>query len=261
MTAVDFSAFVDRLAAASAEAILPFFRTSIGVDDKNRGGAFDPVTAADRAGESAMRALIRETFPGHGIIGEEHGDENSDAEFVWVLDPIDGTRSFILGLPVWGTLIGLLRGGAPCFGLMSQPFVGESFFGDGASATCRNAAGDRRIRTRPCARLDEAMLMATAPGMFEGDDRAAFEAVSAGARLTRFGADCYAYAMLAAGHVDLVVEADLKPFDIVALIPVVEGAGGIVTTWDGGPATQGGRIVAAGDKRIHEAALERLARG
>ncbi|MFC3694580.1 histidinol-phosphatase [Chenggangzhangella methanolivorans] len=261
MTAVDFAAFVDKLATASADAILPFFRTSLGVEDKTHGAGFDPVTAADKAGESVMRAMIRETFPGHGIIGEEHGDLAVDAEYVWVLDPIDGTRSFILGLPVWGTLIGLTRRGAPCFGMMHQPFIGERFSGDGGSASYRGRNGSRRLRTRSCASLSDAMLMSTSPTMFTGEEREAFDRVSDEARLTRWGGDCYAYCMLAAGHLDLVVEADLKPFDIVALIPIVEGAGGVVTTWDGGPAANGGRIVAAGDPRIHEAALERLSRG
>ena len=261
MTAVDFAAFVDRLAEASGDAILPFFRTSLGVEDKTHGAGFDPVTAADKSGESVMRAMIRETFPHHGIIGEEHGNLATDSEYVWVLDPIDGTRSFILGLPLWGTLIGLTRHGHPCFGMMHQPFMGERFSGDGGSATYRGRAGTRRLRTRACARLEDAMLMSTSPTMFDGAERAAFDRVSEQARLTRWGGDCYAYCMLAAGHVDLVVEADLKPFDIVALIPIVEGAGGVVTTWAGCSPAQGGRIVAAGDRRLHEAALERLAKG
>ncbi|MFD1331904.1 histidinol-phosphatase [Methylopila musalis] len=260
MTPVDFSAFVDRLATASGEAILPFFRTSLGVENKLREG-FDPVTAADKAGETVMRALIRDTFPEHGVIGEEHGDEREDAEFVWVLDPIDGTRSFILGMPIWGTLIGLTRGGHPCYGMMSQPYVGERFHGDGSSATWRGRTGERRLRARACPRLEDAMLMSTSPTMFTEEERALFDAVSVDAKLTRWGGDCYAYCMLAAGHVDLVIEADLKPFDIVALIPIVEGAGGVVTTWDGGPATNGGRIIASGDERLHEAALKRLAAG
>jgi myo-inositol-1(or 4)-monophosphatase len=260
MTAVDFAAFVDQLAAASGDAILPFFRTSLGVEDKGAGAGFDPVTAADKAGESVMRAMIRKTFPEHGLIGEEHGDQATDAEYVWVLDPIDGTRSFILGLPVWGTLIGLTRRGRPCFGLMHQPFVGETFSGDGASAQYRGRGGTRRLRARACARLEDAMLMATCPTMFDAEERARFDAVSAATRQTRWGGDCYAYAMVAAGHLDLVVEANLKPYDVVALIPIVEGAGGVITTWEGGPATDGGRIVAAGDRRVHEATLERLAR-
>jgi myo-inositol-1(or 4)-monophosphatase len=260
MTAVDFAAFVDRLATVSGEAILPFFRTSLGVEDKGRGAGFDPVTAADKAAEQVMRDLIRSTFPDHGIVGEEQADHNPDAEFVWVLDPIDGTRSFILGMPVWGTLIGLMRHGAPCFGLMHQPFIEERFSGDGGSARYRGRGGERTLRTRACPSLSSAMLMSTSPTMFSGVEAEAFAAVSAEAKLTRWSGDCYAYAMLASGHVDLVVEADLKPFDIVALIPVIKGAGGVVTTWDGRPATNGGRIVAAGDPRLHEAVLERLAK-
>lgn len=260
MIPVDFAAFVERLAAVSGEAILPFFRTRLGVENKLRGDGFDPVTAADKAGETAMRTLIRDTFPAHGVVGEEHGDDRSDAEFVWVLDPIDGTRSFILGLPVWGTLIGLKRHGAPCYGMMSQPYIGERFFGDGASATFRGAAGERRLRARSCDRLEDAMLMSTSPSLFSAEEKEAFDSVANSVRLSRWGGDCYAYCMLAAGHLDLVIEASLQPYDIVALIPIVEGAGGVVTTWTGEPATNGGRIVAAGDRRLHEAALERLAK-
>ncbi|WP_020177484.1 histidinol-phosphatase [Methylopila sp. M107] len=261
MTAVDFAAFVDQLADASGEAILPFFRTAMGVDDKASGRGFDPVTAADKAAESVMRNLIRRYFPQHGVIGEEFDDVATDAEYVWVLDPIDGTRSFILGLPIWGTLIGLTRGGAPCYGLMHQPFIGEKFSGDGRSATYRGRNGPRKLRTRSCAALGDAMLMSTSPTMFDEAETASFEAVAGSVKQLRWGGDCYAYAMLAAGHLDLVVEADLKPFDIMPLIPIIEGAGGVVTTWDGQPAGNGGRIVAAGDRRVHEAAMETLARG
>jgi myo-inositol-1(or 4)-monophosphatase len=262
MTAVDFEAFVSRLAEAAGEAIVPFFRTAIGVQDKGVDGHFDPVTAADHAGEAAMRQLITGTFPTHGIIGEEFGAERPDAEYGWVLDPIDGTRAFVCGLLAWGTLIGLLGDGAPVYGVMSQPFVRERFQGDGASARYIGPGGAvRRLRTRACATLDTAVVSATTPRMFEGDALAAFEAIEGEARLTRYGGDCYAYCMLAAGHIDLVIEAGLQPYDIVALMPIIEGAGGIVTTWTGEPATKGGRIVAAGDRRVHEAALERLARG
>ncbi|HVV92954.1 MAG TPA: histidinol-phosphatase [Hyphomicrobiales bacterium] len=258
MTAVDFAAFVDRLADAAAEAVLPFFRTAIGMEDKSHGGRFDPVTAADHAGEAALRQLIQRTFPTHGIIGEEFGSERTDADYVWVLDPIDGTRAFVCGMPAWGTLIGLLRGGQPVYGMMSQPFIRERFHGDGASARYRGPNGNRKLATRPCRRLADAVVATTSPRMFTATEGAAFEAVEAEARLTRFGGDCYSYCMLAAGHVDLVIEAGLKPYDIVALIPIVEGAGGVVTTWTGAPATEGGRIVAAGDPAVHAAALERL---
>src|SRR5436190_21541399 len=158
MTAVDFAAFVDRLATVSGEAILPFFRTSLGVENKGGAGTFDPVTAADRAAETSMRTLIRQHFPDHGIIGEEFGSERADAEYVWVLDPIDGTRSFISGMPAWGTLIALLRSGEPVFGMMNQPFIRERFSGDGARAHYRGPAGERALHTRACAGLSEAVL-------------------------------------------------------------------------------------------------------
>jgi myo-inositol-1(or 4)-monophosphatase len=258
MTAIDFATFVDQLATVSGEAILPFFRTALGVEDKNVGGSFDPVTAADRAAETAMRALITRNFPEHGIVGEEYGNERSEAEFVWVLDPIDGTKSFISGMPAWGSLIALTRNGMPVFGMMHQPFIGERFSGDGGGARYRGPAGERKLMVRPCATLGEAVLFTTSPRLMNAADRAAFDRVEAAVRLSRYGGDCYAYCMLAAGHIDLVIETGLKPHDIVALIPIVEGAGGIITGWDGGVATQGGRVVAAGDKRVHADAMKTL---
>jgi len=257
MTAVDFVTFVDELARVSGETILPFFRTSLSVENKKAGG-FDPVTAADRAAENAMRALIRKNFPSHGIIGEEYGNENSEAEYVWSLDPIDGTKSFINGMPTWGTLIGLLRFGEPVFGLMHQPFTGERFSGDGGAARYRGPGGPRDLRVRACAGLSEALLQTTSPLLMNAADRAAFERVEAKAKLSRYGGDCYAYCMLASGQIDLVIETELKPYDILPLIPIIAGAGGIVTTWDNGSPLQGGRIVAAGDRRVHAAALEML---
>jgi myo-inositol-1(or 4)-monophosphatase len=260
MTAVDFEAFVEQLATTSGEAILPFFRSAIGIEDKGVGAAFDPVTAADRAGEAAMRRMIMSTFPSHGIIGEEYGSERADSEFVWVLDPIDGTRAFITGLLAWGTLIGLLRGGNPAFGFMHQPFTRERFSGDGGSARYQGPNGNRRLRSRNCSSLSQAVLSATSPDIFKGEEEVeAFARVHATAKHTRYGGDCYAYCMLAAGHVDLIVEAGLQPYDVVALIPIIEGAGGIITTWDGQPATNGGRIIAAGDKRVHAETMKLLA--
>ena len=153
MTAIDFASFVDQLAGASGETILPFFRTALAVDNKKAGG-FDPVTAADRAAEQAMRALIRQNFPGHGVIGEEYGAERTDAEYVWVLDPIDGTKSFITGMVAWGTLIGLMRFGEPVFGMMNQPFTREKFSGDGGAARYRGPAGNRDLHVRACASLE-----------------------------------------------------------------------------------------------------------
>ena len=259
MTAVDFAAFVDQLAAVSGEAILPFFRTSLNVENKIQGGdGFDPVTAADRAAEAAMRALIRRNFPDHGIIGEEYGDERTDAEYVWVLDPIDGTKSFICGMPAWGTLIALTRRGEPVFGMMHQPFTRERFSGDGGAARYRGPTGERTLRVRPCTGLAEATMMTTSPLLMNEDERRAFGRVEDAVRLSRYGGDCYAYCMLASGHVDLVIECGLKPYDVVPLIPIIAGAGGIITSWEGGPVTAGGSIVAAGDARVHAAAMAML---
>ena len=258
MSAVDFSAFVDELASLSGAAILPFFRSSLSAIDKSNGGAFDPVTEADRASEAVMRSRIKTTFPDHGIIGEEFGYEKPDAEFVWVLDPIDGTKAFISGLPLWGTLIGLTRNGHPAFGMMNQPYTKERFFGDGGAATLRTPAGDRPLKTRACASLAEATLSCTSTTMFNAKELKSFQKVEKAARLTRFGYDCYAFCMVAAGFIDLVIESNLKPYDIVALIPIIEGAGGIVTTWDGGSPVNGGAIIAAGDKRTHAAAMALL---
>jgi myo-inositol-1(or 4)-monophosphatase len=258
MTAVDFTTFVDQLATASGDTILPFFRTALAVENKKAGG-FDPVTAADRAAENAMRALIRKNFPAHGILGEEYGSERIDAEYVWVLDPIDGTKSFIAGMVAWGTLIGLMRLGEPVFGLMHQPFTRERFLGDGGAARYRGPAGNRDLRVRACESIEDALMFTTSPLLMNEADRAVFRRVEDKVKLSRYGGDCYAYCMLAAGHVDLVIETELKPYDILPLIPVIAGAGGIVTAWDGGAPTAGGRIIAAGDPRVHEAAMKMLA--
>jgi myo-inositol-1(or 4)-monophosphatase len=258
MTAIDFAAFVDRLATISGETILPFFRTALGVENKAQGGGFDPVTAADRSAETAMRRLIRQTFPDHGIIGEEFGSEHTDAEYVWVLDPIDGTKSFICGMPMWGTLIALLRRGEPVYGMMHQPFTRESFNGDSGAARYRGPAGERALTVRHCAELSQAILATTSPLLMKDADRAQFSRVEKEVRLSRYGGDCYAYCMLAAGHVDLVIETELKPHDILPLMPIIAGAGGVVTAWDGGPAKAGGRVIAAGDARVHQAAMKLL---
>ncbi|MDE1569206.1 histidinol-phosphatase [Aquabacter sediminis] len=259
MTPVALDTFVHQLATVSGEAILPFFRTTLGVEDKSHGRAFDPVTEADRAAEQVMRRLIQQHFPDHGIIGEEFDDQQVEAPYVWALDPIDGTKSFISGMPAWGTLIGLLKEGSAVYGMMHQPFIKERFFGDGANAFYRGPAGDRRLTTRACAGIEDAILFTTSPLLMNEADRAAFRTVEERVRLSRYGGDCYAYCMVAAGLVDLVIESGLKNHDIVALIPIIEGAGGVVTTWEGEPATKGGRVVAAGSKAVHAAALELLA--
>ena len=263
MRPIDFAGFVEELARASGEAILPFFRTAIGMQDKSRGGVFDPVTEADRAAESVMRRMINDSFPTHGIIGEEFGAQREDAEYVWVLDPIDGTKSFICGIPMWGTLIGLRHNGRPVFGMMNQPFTRERFSGDGASAIWRGAGpneapAERKMRVRDCAGFSAATLMTTHPSLIGAASLEGFRRVESQVRLSRYGGDCYAYCMLAAGQVDLVIETGLKPYDVLALVPIIEGAGGIITTWDGGSAAQGGDIVACGDRKLHEQTLKLL---
>lgn len=255
----DFARFAELLAKAAAGTTLPRFRTVLAVDDKAAGAErFDPVTEADRGAERAMRALIEAEFPDHGIIGEEYGDKPSRSGFTWVLDPVDGTRAFIAGLPTWGTLVALNAGGRPVLGLVSQPYIGETFVGISAGAVRRATLNGKPIRTRPCAGLAEAILSTTGTSWFSPAEREAFDAVEQRTRLVRYGFDCYAYAVLAAGFIDLVIEAGLKTYDIQALIPLIEGAGGHVTTWRGEDATPGGRILAAGDPRVHEAALDLL---
>jgi histidinol phosphatase-like enzyme (inositol monophosphatase family) len=254
----NWSAFFQELAELSGSAILPHFRTRMVVDNKE-ADAFDPVTAADRAAEEVIRRHIGAHYPDHGILGEEFGDDSGSADYVWVIDPIDGTRAFISGIPVWGTLVGLKKNGQPIYGMMSQPFIGERFVGDGQTAIYSGPAGEAVLRTRPCPSIAEATLFTTSPSIFSDADREAYARVESHVRLTRYGCDCYAYCMLAGGHVDIVIEAGLKTFDIMPLIPVIEGAGGIVTNWQGGSAIDGGQVVASGDPSLHEDVLRRLA--
>jgi len=242
------------LADAAAEAIRPYFRQPLVVDDKPD---LTPVTAADRAAEQAMRLLIERRFPDHGIIGEEFGRIREDAEFVWTLDPIDGTKSFISGVPLFGTLIALTRDRRPVLGIIDQPISRERWVGVEGRPTALNG---RAVRCRACPALAAATLFATTPDMFREAGAAAFARVSRAAKLTRFGADCYAYGLLAAGFIDLVLEADLKPYDFCPMAPIVEGAGGIATDWHGASLdiASDGRILVAGDRRTHRVALDLL---
>jgi histidinol phosphatase-like enzyme (inositol monophosphatase family) len=256
----DYIGFAHELADLAGAAILPHFRRRIRIHNKATGGSFDPVTAADRAAERVIGKALARRWPDHGLEGEEYGHRNPDARMRWIIDPIDGTRAFILGLPIWGTLIGLMDGPSPLIGLMDQPYTRERFWSGSRGTFFRAPDGrERRIRTRECPRLADAMLTSTDPALFTTDrDRRGFAAVKSRVRVVRYGGDCYAYCLLAAGLVDLVVETGLKPHDIVALIPIIERAGGRVTTWEGESAAKGGRIVAAGDPRLHEEALALL---
>jgi myo-inositol-1(or 4)-monophosphatase len=243
--------FFDRLAEAAARETLPRFRTGTAIVNKEAGG-FDPVTEGDRAAEVAIRDIIGREYPDHGILGEEHGNVGLDREFVWVIDPIDGTRAFISGLPVWGTLIGLYQNGRAVMGMVDQPFTGERYFADADKAYYDGPGGARVLKTRDCGGLANATLFTTSPHLFEGEAARRYQAVENSARLFRYGCDCYAYMLVAGGHIDLVVETVLKPYDVGGIIPVIERAGGVVTTWDGGRPEMGGSVIAAATPQLHE---------
>ncbi|MEO5701314.1 MAG: histidinol-phosphatase [Casimicrobiaceae bacterium] len=249
------------MARDAARVILPHFRVPIAIDDKGSPANYDPVTEADRAAEDVIRAAIGRDFPGHGIRGEEHGWQRGDAAMTWVIDPIDGTRSFILGQMHWATLIAVHDGERVLAGVAHQPYVNETFTGVAAGpAEWRRGSERRTLSTRACRRIDTAVLACTDPKMFASAvDLAAFQRVADSARLVRYGGDCYAYCLLAMGLIDIVIESSLKAWDVQALIPIVEGAGGRITTWDGGRAEEGGAVVATGDPGLHAAVLERLA--
>lgn len=254
----EFRQFLLELGAIAGEVVLPYFRQPLAVDDKG-GQRFDPVTIADRAAEQALRTAIAARYPDHGILGEEFGDTPGSSEYRWVIDPIDGTRAFVCGVPTWGTLIALCEHGRPVLGLMSQPFVGECFVGGGAAAWHVRAGDHRRLHTREHHELASSYLFATAPEMFAADvEWPAFQRLARQVRLARYGIDCYAYCLLAAGHLDLVVEAGLGYYDIAPLMPIVEAAGGVVTDWNGQPVRGGGRVIAAANRRLHAQALAYL---
>ena len=252
--------FANRLADAADAVTLPHFRSSHQVQNKSGEGRFDPVTIADKDAERAIRDLILKHYPGHGVLGEEHDDVPSQNGFEWVIDPIDGTRAFIQGLPTWGTLIGLMFEGVPILGVMSQPFTGERYSGSRMGSQLQYNGRTDPITTRICSRLSDALMGTTAPELFNRPaDLAGYLALSQAVTQVRFGGDCYFYASVALGCTDLVAEVDLNPFDIVALIPIIEGAGGVVTSWEGGSVAGGGRTLACGDPALHDAALELIA--
>lgn len=247
----DYADFASQLAAVSGPIVLEHFRGDPEVSSKADSS---PVTVADRAAEAAMRAAIEARFPDHGIIGEEYGAQHGDATFVWVLDPIDGTRAYIAGLPVFGTLIALCQDGEPIVGVIDHPALKERWRGVAGQQSTLNG---EPAACRGCARLADATLFATAPEMFTGDDMGRFQACAKIAKNTRYGTDCYGYAMVASGHGDVVIEASMGLFDFLALRPVIEGAGGTITDWHGAPLTLAsatGKVVAAGDGRVHREA-------
>ncbi len=252
--------FANVLADASGEVLRPRFRAGLNVDNKASGGAFDPVTEADRLVEQVLRQRIEKAFPNHSIVGEEFGTKKGDSPLTWVIDPIDGTRSFISGVPLWGTLIALNDGNRPVIGVVDQPYLGERFVGVHLSkiskAELRIAGRAQKLKTRACGRLANAILTCTDPVLFsEAAELDAYRQVETSCQLVRYSMDCYGYCLVALGTIDLVIEAGLAPYDIQALIPIIEAAGGLVTDWNGNLPVNGGQIVAAGDARVHAEAL------
>jgi histidinol phosphatase-like enzyme (inositol monophosphatase family) len=256
----EFEAFAVELAREAARVTLPFFRSDIGHEDKGGARGFDPVTEADKQAEAAIRRMIAARYPDHGVIGEEYGEDRPDAEHVWVLDPIDGTRAFIAGLPLWTTLIALRSAGQPVVGVIAQPYLDEIFLGGQSGARLLRGAGETPLAVRPCEKLTDAVISTTDPDIFTGSELGAWTQVRAAARLARLGCDAYAYAMLAAGRIDLVAETSLKPWDWSALVPVIEAAGGKVVNWLGAAPDDGGQILAVGDDRLIDQALVTLRR-
>lgn len=257
-----FAAFACRLADAARAQTLPRWRRAGAAANKAVHGAFggyDPVTEADVAAEDAMRALIRAEYPGHGIAGEERGETPGAGPWSWSLDPIDGTRAYLCGLPSWTTLIALLQGGAPVLGVIDAPRTGERYVGTPAGTRLIDGAGETSLAASGCTTLADARLATTDPHLFKGDEVQAFDRVRRACRVTRYGLDAYAYARLAAGSVDLVIESGLKPHDLNALLPVVRGAGGVVGDWNGGADVSAGRLLAAATPELFAAAATLLA--
>lgn len=250
-----FVGVANRMADVAGAIVRRYFRTGIAVDTKHDQS---PVTEADRAVEAAIRDIVERDHPDHGIFGEEHGTVRTDAEYVWVIDPIDGTKAFITGIPLFGTLIALLHRGLPVLGVIDQPVLRERWVGVAGHESTLNG---RPVHARACANLSDAYLFSTTPDMYQGENERAFGRLKDSVQFTRFGGDCYAFGLLASGFIDVITEASLKPYDYCALVPVVVGAGGIMTDWQGKALDlhSDGRVVAAGDPRIHEQALARLA--
>lgn len=246
---------LDAVLAAGPIA-LEYFRKPIVIDDKRKGGRYDPVTEADRGIEAFVRERLRAACPGHGIIGEEHGSEGQGTTY-WVIDPIDGTRAFISGMPTWGILLGLVHEGRPVVGVMHQPFTGESWYAArGSGARYRLKASETGMRTRTDATLADAVLYSTHPSMFlDTSVRNRYDALAARCRLQRWGGDCYAFALVAQGGIDLMVDANLAPYDILPLVPIIEEAGGVVTDLEGRTPISGGTVIAAASAKLHASAL------
>lgn len=248
-------AFLKRLAAAAATESLNYFRVDATIENKYQVG-FDPVTEGDKRAEAAIRAILEMEFPEHGILGEEYGALNADRSHVWVIDPIDGTRAFIAGLPVWGTLVGLKVDGHARMGFIHQPYTGELYVADGTGALLIDREGnEQKLQTRKGCALKDAILFTTSPKLYAGSESAAFERLEERVKLSRYGTDCYGAAMVASGYADIWIEPDIQSYDIVGIIPVIEQAGGIVTRIDGERPEDGGTIIACGSPELHAEAI------
>lgn len=255
----ELTRFAMALAEASAAAILPYFRQNAAVDVKD-GPVWDPVTEGDRAGERAIRQLIETHHPDHGIHGEEYGVKEGRSPFTWVLDPVDGTRAFVCGLPTWATLIGLSYEGRPVLGLMNQPVVGDMFYGNPQGAWHGHRGSVSAIRTRKDIPLSRATLGTTAPELYRSaEDQRRFQALRARAQLTRYGGDSYFFCLMAAGHMDIAMDCGLQPYDIAPLLPIVTGAGGVAAEWTGGDIARGGNVITAGSRALLDQALAIMA--
>ena len=259
MPAMSRRAFVLDLLQRSGAVALSHFRTQLGVENKSPDGAYDPVTIADREIEALLRQAIQDAYPDHGIVGEEYGPHQPAARWQWYLDPIEGTRAFMSGSPLWGILIGLVEDGQPVLGALGQPFTGETFFAENGGGELIRGSQRLPLQARDTADLAQAVLYSTDPDMFDAATAERFAALEKQVMLRRFGGDCYSYGMLAAGYIDLVVEAGLSSYDIVPLLPLLEAAGAVVTDWQGGSAAHGGAIVAAANQALHAQALAVLA--
>ena len=254
--------FAHRLADAAGAVIRPYFREPIAVTHKAGVHAFDPVTEADKGAERAIRAIIDRERPDDAILGEEYGEKQGTSGWRWVLDPVDGTRAFITGRHEWGSLIALEKDGAPVLGILDQPVLGERFLGVNGRSVLIEGEKRTSLKTRPCAELKDAVVCCTDPGTsyFTHAQSAAFQRVSKAARLTRYGGDCYLFAAMALGFVDVIIEAGFHEWDVAALMPLIEGAGGVITSWDGGTPISGKSILAVGDRALHAQVMSLLAK-
>ncbi|MEO0909602.1 MAG: histidinol-phosphatase [Pseudomonadota bacterium] len=260
MDAETIQSFLNELCDLAQRETLSRFRADVEITNKLASG-FDPVTEADREAESVIRAAILKRYPDHGIVGEEFGTVNENARYKWIIDPVDGTKAFISGLPLWGTLIGLYLENKPLAGVMHQPFIEERFICNGDKSVWQHKGTEKVLSTSETQNLNDAIIMTTTPALFTAEERLIYDRLESQCRLPRYGADCYAYCVLAAGHVDLVVESGLNSYDIAALVPIVEKAGGCFTDWQGKSAADGGQVIAAANPELHMKALEVLNSG